>query len=105
MASGGDILGDVCDLLLDREISREDICLAAGLFNSLLGRRRCGVSLTPGKHSMSAQWPSTSTSTRKSAIETYLDQDNVCAGFGKANGNGLSNASGGTGDDCCRALE
>lgn len=40
-----------------------------------------------------------------SAIEAYLDENNVCSGFGKPNGNGLSNAPRGTGDDCCRALE
>jgi hypothetical protein len=48
---------------------------------------------------MSAQQPG------KSAIESYLDENNVCAGFGKPNGNGLSNAPRGTGDDGCRALE
>lgn len=47
VTSGGDVLGNVCDLLLDREISREDPCFAAGLFNGLFCRRRCGVSLSP----------------------------------------------------------
>lgn len=49
VARADDIVGDVCDLLLDGEISREDACFAASFFHSLFCRRRCGVSLIPRK--------------------------------------------------------
>lgn len=45
VASGGDFLGDVCDLLLHGKVSCEYPCLAASLFDGLFCRRRRGVSL------------------------------------------------------------
>lgn len=36
---------------------------------------------------------------------TYLDQDNICTGFGETNGNGLANAAGAAGDHGRLALE
>lgn len=45
VASGGDVLGDVCDLLLHGKISCEDPCFATSLFDGLFCRCRRGVSL------------------------------------------------------------
>lgn len=45
VASGGDVLGYVCDLLLHGKISCEYPCLAASLFDGLFCRCRRGVSL------------------------------------------------------------
>lgn len=38
-------------------------------------------------------------------LRTYLDEDDVCAGFGEANGDGCADASGATGDEGGLALE
>ena len=36
---------------------------------------------------------------------TYLDENNICTGFGETNGNGLANAAGAAGDHGRLALE
>ena len=66
------------DLVLDGEVGRVDPGLATELLDGVLGLGGLGVA---------------------------LDEDDVCAGLGQGNGDGLADAPGAAGDKGCVAFE
>lgn len=105
VAIGEDLGNESADGRGRGEVGGVDRGLAAELLNGLLGVGSGGVSLKEQSQCQGLILVEARDDAPSVNGVTHLDQDDVGTSFGEANGNGLANATGATGDDGRVALE